>query len=54
VVAYASRNRFFTAVLVNRAPYMPVFEGLASRFFKLANAMHAQQHRADSISVNQL
>jgi hypothetical protein len=54
VMAYASRNRFFTAVLVNGASYMPIFEGLACSFFKLANAMHAKQHRADSIGVNQL
>jgi len=53
-VAYASRNCFFTAVLVNGASYVPIFEGLACSFFELANAMHAQQHRADSISVNQL
>jgi hypothetical protein len=54
VVADASRNRFFTAVLVNGASYVPIFEGKARSFFELANAMHAQQHHADSSSVNQL
>ena len=41
VVAYASSNCFFTAVLVHRSSDMPVFEGLPCSFFKLANAMHA-------------
>jgi hypothetical protein len=53
-MAYARRNRFFTAVLVNGASYVPIFEGLACSFFELANAMHAQQHRAYGSSVNQL
>jgi hypothetical protein len=54
VVADASGNRFFTTVLVNGASYMPILEGLACSFFELADAMHAQQHRTDSPSVNQL